>query len=86
MPMTKKDTLRRMHQLQIEFPDEHMQKYWKDSNWEFNKKEAKERVEGMMLSYASKPGWHYTTKGVVYEHEGTRPQFPIEKHWVYVGK
>ena len=75
-----------MHQLQIEFPDEHMQKYWKDSNWEFNEKESKERLEGMMLSCANKPGWHWTVKGVVYDHEGTRSQFPIEKQWVYVDK
>ena len=41
MHMTKKDILRRMRQLQIEFPDEHMRKYWIDNNIEMTQAEIK---------------------------------------------
>ena len=39
-PMTKKDTSRRMYQLQIEFPGQ--EKYWTDSNFVFVRGTIKE--------------------------------------------
>ena len=51
MLMTKTDTSKQMRQLQIEFPDEHMQKYWKDANFTATKAELKDRVEARMRCY-----------------------------------
>ena len=77
MPMTKKDTSRRMHQLQIEFPDEHVRKYWMDNNFTATAAELKDSVEGRMRCYWKQRGWHQTRK-----HKG-KEQFPIELHWVW---
>ena len=66
-----------MKQLQIEFPDEHMRKYWMD-NTELTKSESDHHILGMYNSYYKITGWQYTRK-----HEGPE-QFPIEKHWVWV--
>ena len=76
MLMTKKDTSRH-HQLQIEFPDEYMKKYWLDNNIVMSPAEIKFCTEGRMRSYAKERGWHYTRK-----HKGPE-QFPIELHWVW---
>jgi len=70
--MMKKVTLK---QLQIEFPDDHMRKYWLDNNVEETSSEIKFCIEGRMRSYAKERGWHYTRK-----HTGPE-QFPIELHW-----
>jgi len=66
-----------LKQLQIEFPDEHMKKYWLDHNVELTKAELKYCVEGRMRAYANERGWHYTRKYTEKE------QFPIELHWVW---
>ena len=76
MPMTKTATLRH-HQLQIEFPDEHMRKYWLDNNVDETSAESKFCLEGRMRSWNKERGWHYTRK-----HKGPE-QFPIELHWVW---
>ena len=76
-PMTVKDLSKRMHQLEIEFPDEHMRKYWEDNNPELTKAEADHHILGMYNSYYKRIGWHYTRK-----HENPE-QFPIEKHWIW---
>ena len=81
MLMTTKDTLRH-HQLQIEFPDEHMRKYWLDNNVEETSTERWFCLEGRMRSWNKERGWHYTPKNKIYEHE-RGPQFPIELHWVW---
>ena len=39
-----------MRQLQIEFPDEHMQKYWIDNNVEMSKAEYDHHLLGMYNS------------------------------------
>ena len=67
-----------MRQLEIEFPDEHMRKYWMDNNPELTKAESEHHILGMYNSYYKITGWQYTRK-----HEGPE-QFPIEKHWVWV--
>ena len=67
-----------MKQLQIEFPDEHMRKYWMDNNPELTKSESDHHILGMYNSYYKITGWQYTRKHEVPE------QFPIEKHWVWV--
>ena len=72
--MTMKDISR---QLQIEFPDEHMRKYWEDNNPELTKAECDHHILGMYNSYYKLRGWHYTRK-----HENPE-QFPIEKHWIW---
>ena len=82
MHMIKKDTSRQMRQLQIEFPDEHMRKYWLDHNVEMSKSEIKYCLEGRMRSWNKERGWHYTPKNKIYDHE-RGPQFPIELHWVW---
>ena len=71
-------------QLQIEFPDRHMQKYWKDSNWVYNKAEAMERIAGAMRCWTGEKGWHYKISNRIEDHEGKQAQFPIEREWVYV--
>ena len=68
MDTTKKVTLRH-HQLQIEFPDEHMRKYWLDNNVEETLTERKFCLEGRMRSWNKKRGWHYTPKKKIYDHE-----------------
>ena len=73
--MMKKDTSRRMHQLQIEFPGQ--EKYWLDNNIEMTAAELKDGVEGRMRCYWKQRGWHQTRK-----HKG-KEQFPIELHWVW---
>ena len=40
-----------MRQLQIEFPDEHMRKYWMDNNPELTKAESEHHILGMYNSY-----------------------------------
>ena len=82
MHMIKTDTSRQMRQLQIEFPDEHMRKYWLDHNVEMSKSEIKYCLEGRMRSWNKERGWHYTPKNKIYDHE-RGPQFPIELHWVW---
>ena len=76
MLMTMKDTLKQMRQLQIEFPDEHMQKYWKDANFTATKAELKDRVEARMRCYRKERGWHLTSAPV-----GPGQHFPIELYW-----
>ena len=76
MLMTKKDTSRH-HQLQIEFPDEHMRKYWLDNNIEMTPAELKDCVEGRMRCYWKQRGWHQTRKNT------DDNSFPIELHWVW---
>ena len=49
--MTKKDTSRRMYQLQIEFPG--LEKYWTDSNFVFTKERSKRFIVGKMKRWAS---------------------------------
>ena len=66
-----------MRQLQIEFPDEHMRKYWMDNNFTATAAELKDGVEGRTRCYNNERGWHQTRK-----HTG-REQFPIELHWVW---
>jgi len=66
-----------MRQLQIEFPDEHLRKYWIDNNAEMSKAECDHHILGMYNSYYKQRGWHYTRK-----HKNPE-QFPIEKHWVW---
>ena len=51
-----------MKQLQIEFPDEYMKKYWLDNNIVMSAAEIKFSTEGRMRSYAKERGWHYTRK------------------------
>jgi hypothetical protein len=75
MLMTKKDTSRH-HQLQIEFPDEHMRKYWLDNNIEMTPAELKDCVEGRMRCYWKQRGWHQTSAPV-----GPGQHFPIELYW-----
>ena len=82
MLMTKTDTSRRLHQLQIEFPDEHLRKYWMDNKVEETSAESKFCLEGRMRSWNKKRGWHYTPKKKIYDHERGQ-QFPIELHWVW---
>ena len=67
----------RHHQLQIEFPDESMKKYWLDNNIEMTAAELKDCVEGRMRCYNNERGWHQTRK---YKE---REQFPIELYWVW---
>ena len=81
MLMTTKDTLRH-HQLQIEFPDDHMRKYWMDNNVEETSTERWFCLEGRMRSWNKERGWHYTPKNKIYDNE-RGPQFPIELHWVW---
>ena len=76
MPMTTKDTSRH-HQLQIEFPDEHMRKYWVDNNVELTKAECDHHILGMYNSFYNRRGWRWVRK------HGHGEQFPIEKHWVW---
>ena len=76
MPMTKKDTSRH-HQLQIEFPDKHMRKYWLDNNIEMTPAELKDGIEGRMRCFWKQRGWHQTRK-----HTG-QEQFPIELEWAW---
>jgi hypothetical protein len=66
-----------MRQLQIEFPDEHMQKYWIDNNVEMSKAEYDHHLLGMYNSSYKQRGWHYTRK---YKNP---EQYPIEKHWIW---
>ena len=51
MPMTVKDTSRRMHQLQIEFPG--LEKYWTDNNFVMSKERSKRFIVGKMKRWAS---------------------------------
>ena len=53
MLMTKKDTLRRMHQLQIEFPGQ--EKYWTDNNFVFTKERSRRFIIGKMKNWTSSP-------------------------------
>jgi len=76
MLMTQKDTSRH-HQLQIEFPDDSMKKYWLDNNIEMTLAELKDCLEGRMRCRINERGWHQTRK---YKNP---EQFPIELHWVW---
>ena len=76
MHTMKKDTSRRMHQLQIEFPDEHVRKYWMDNNFTATAAELKDSVEGRMRCYYKQRGWHQTSAPV-----GPGQHFPIELYW-----
>ena len=76
MPMTKKDTSKPMRQLQIEFPDDSMKKYWLDNNVEMSPAELKDRVEARMRCYRKERGWHLTSAPV-----GPGQHFPIELYW-----
>ena len=49
--MTKKDTLRQMHQLQIEFPGQ--EKYWTDSNFVPSEERSKRFLVGKMKRWTS---------------------------------
>ena len=49
--MMKKDTSRRMHQLQIEFPGQ--EKYWTDNNFVMSKERSKRFIVGKMKRWAS---------------------------------
>ena len=71
-------------QLQIEFPDRHMQKYWKDSNFVYNHAEIMERIQGAMRCWTGEKGWQYKISNRIEDHEGKKAQFPIEREWVYV--
>ena len=51
MPMTKKDSSRPMHQLQIEFPGQ--EKYWTDNNFVMSKERSKRFIVGKMKNWAS---------------------------------
>ena len=51
MLMTKKDTLRRMHQLQIEFPGQ--EKYWTDNNFVPSKERSRRFIVGKMKNWTS---------------------------------
>ena len=51
MPMIKKDTSKRMHQLQIEFPGQ--EKYWMDTNFVSSKERSRRFIVGKMKSWAS---------------------------------
>ena len=78
MPMTKTDTSKQMRQLQIEFPDEHMRKYWMDANFTATPAELKDGIEGRMRCYRKERGWHLTSEPV-----GPGQHFPIELFWVW---
>ena len=51
MHMMMKDTLRPMHQLQIEFPGQ--EKYWTDNNFVFSKERARRFIVGKMKNWTS---------------------------------
>ena len=51
MPMTKKDTSRPMHQLQIEFPGQ--EKYWTDNNFVMSKERSRRFIVGKMKNWRS---------------------------------
>ena len=53
MPLTKKDTSRRMHQLQIEFPG--LEKYWTDNNFEMSEERSRRFIIGKMKNWTSSP-------------------------------
>ena len=53
MPMTKKDTSSRMHQLQIEFPG--LEKYWTDNNFEMSEERSRRFIIGKMKNWTSSP-------------------------------
>ena len=65
-----------MRQLQIEFPDEHMRKYWMDNNFTATAAELKDGLEGRMRCYWKQRGWHQTSAPV-----GPGQHFPIELYW-----
>ena len=62
-------------QLQVEFPDERMRKYWLDNNVEMSPAEMGFNIEGRIRAQKNERGWHYTRK-----HKGNE-QFPIELEW-----
>jgi len=51
MPMTKKDTSRPMHQLQIEFPGQ--EKYWTDNNFVMSEERSRRFIVGKMKNWTS---------------------------------
>ena len=51
MLMTKMDTSKRMHQLQIEFPG--LEKYWTDNNFVMSEERSKRFIVGKMKRWAS---------------------------------
>jgi len=51
MLMTKKDTSKRMHQLQIEFPGQ--EKYWTDNNFVMSEERSKRFIVGKMKNWTS---------------------------------
>ena len=51
MLMTKKDTSKPMHQLQIEFPGQ--EKYWTDNNFVMSEERSRRFIIGKMKSWAS---------------------------------
>ena len=76
MLMTMKDTLKQMRQLQIEFPDDHMKKYWRDANFTATPAELKDGIKARMRCYRKERGWHLTSDPV-----GPGQHFPIELYW-----
>ena len=64
-----------MRQLQIEFPDEHMRKYWMDNNFTATAAELKHGLEGRMRCYWKQRGWHQTSAPYAGD------DFPIELYW-----
>ena len=76
MLMMMKVMSKQMRQLQIEFPDEHMRKYWMDANFTATPAELKDGIEGRMRCYRKERGWHLTSAPV-----GPGQHFPIELYW-----
>ena len=66
-----------MRQLQIEFPDEHMRKYWMDNNFTATAAELKHGLEARMRCYRKERGWHQTSAPYAGD------DFPIELYWVW---
>jgi len=64
-----------MRQLQIEFPDEHMRKYWMDNNFTATAAELKHGLEARMRCYRKERGWHQTSAPYAGD------DFPIELYW-----
>jgi len=66
----------RHHQLQIEFPDKHMRKYWMDNNFTATAAELKDGIEARIRCQKKERGWHQTSAPV-----GPGQHFPIELYW-----
>ena len=64
-----------MRQLQIEFLDKHMRKYWMDNNFTATAAELKHGLEARMRCYRKERGWHQTSAPYAGD------DFPIELYW-----